>query len=125
LPFDPRQARAASVIAGIASSIAGSAQSASRNFETGFHASAVNVGALQQALERGLARFRVEQRDERWDEIGAWIQRVIAAWVQRRKLVSVDRAGDAIHVAIETQDDLGYYRYAFDVFPRRSKDRAT
>jgi hypothetical protein len=89
------------------------------NLSTGFHASAVDVGRLQAALEDGLRRFDDAQLESRWHEIFDWICRVARSWVQRGKQVRIERRQAGIHLHLETQDDLGYYKYEFDVFPRR------
>jgi hypothetical protein len=89
------------------------------NLSTGFHASAVDVGRLQVALERGLARFDDAQLETRWDEVFNWIRRVVRAWVQRSKRMRIERRQAGIRIELETQDDFGYYEYGFDVFPRR------
>jgi hypothetical protein len=93
------------------------------NLSIGFYASAVDVGRLQTALERGLARFDEGQLEERWDELFDWIQRVARSWVQRCKRMRIERCPKGIRVELETQDDFGYYEYGFDVFPRRARKR--
>ena len=113
------------MISSLAAEVTSAAQTAGPNFATGFYASAVNAGKLQATLERGLSRFSIEQRDARWkDKIFPWILRVLATWVQRRKHVAIERVDDGIHIELETQDDLGYYRYMFDVFPLRELRKA-
>jgi hypothetical protein len=89
------------------------------NLSTGFHASAVDVGRLQAALEHGLARFDESQVETRWDELFGWIRRVTRSWVQRCKRMRIERHQSSIRIELETQDDLGYYEYRFDVSPRR------
>ena len=76
-------------------------------------------------LAASRSRFSPEQRDARWnDELFPWILRVLATWVQRRKHVAIERVAEGIHIELETQDDLGYYRYMFDVFPLREVRKA-
>jgi hypothetical protein len=89
------------------------------NFSTGYYASAVDLGALQTALSRGVARLDAVQVEERWDEVLDWMRRVLRAWVQRYKHLEIERHSSGIRVEMETQDDHGYYTYAFDVFPGR------
>jgi len=89
------------------------------NFVEGFPASAVNVGQLQEAIERGLRRFTGENLVARWDDVFGWLLRVLRSWVQRSKHIKIKRVEQAIRIEIRTQDDLGYYEYAFDVFPDR------
>jgi len=48
-----------------------------------------------------------------------WIRRVCRAWVQRCKRLRIERRRTGIRIELETQDDLGYYEYGFDVFPKR------
>lgn len=119
LPADRRQSNSAHTIRAIAG-IAGSEMDVSGpNLSTGFYASAVDVGRLQAALEHGLARFDETQLETRWDEIFDWIRRVARTWVQRCKRMRIERRQIGIRIELETQDDLGYYEYGFDVFPRR------
>jgi hypothetical protein len=89
------------------------------NFATGFYASAVDLGRLQAALGRGIARLNMAQVEARWDEIRTWMSGVLRAWVQRYKMVHIERRETGVHVRLETQDDRGYYSYEFDVFPGR------
>jgi hypothetical protein len=89
------------------------------NFATGFHASAVDLGRLQVALGRGIGRLDMVQVESRWDEIRTWMRGVLRAWVQRCKMLHIERLETGIHVKLQTQDDRGYYSYEFDVFPGR------
>ena len=109
----------ARVIGTIDSAARGTMQVRSANLTSGFPASAVDIGKLQAALERGLTRFDQAQLEARWSEIFQWIASVIGAWVQRRKELKIERRETGIRIELMTQDDLGYYRYGFDVFPRR------
>lgn len=95
------------------------------NLSSGFHASAVDLGRLQSTLQRGLTRFDQVQLEARWEEIFDWIRRVLRSWVQRCKSMRIERHDDAIYIELETQDDRGYYSYAFDVFPRRRRASPT
>jgi hypothetical protein len=72
-------------------------------------------------MERGLRRFTGQQIADRWDEVFAWLLRVVDRWAQRRKRVKIERLGDGIRVELQTQDDLGYYEYGFDVFANRAE----
>jgi len=69
LPADPRQSSTARIINAIAGVAESSMGVSGANLSTGFHASAVDVGRLQVALERGLTRFDENQLETRWDEI--------------------------------------------------------
>jgi hypothetical protein len=89
------------------------------NLVEGFPASGVNPGVLQQTMERGLRRFTGELMTERWDDIFDWSLRFLHRWVQRTKRIKLERFESGIRIELQTQDDLGYYDYAFDVFPER------
>ena len=39
-------------------------------------------------------------------------------WIQRTKQLTMKLCPTGIAVEIETQDDLGYYRYCFDIMLR-------
>jgi len=116
---DPRQSSSAHVIGAIAGIARGTMNVSGPNLSTGFHASAVELGRLQSVLERGLARFDDAQLEARWNEVFDWIRRVARSWVQRCKKMHIERRELGIRIELETQDDLGHYEYAFDVFPRR------
>ena len=63
-------------------------------------------------------RFR--PREVRWrPRVFSWMRRLLRSWVQRCKLVKIERQELGIRVELETQDDQGYYKYGFDVFPRK------
>ena len=70
-------------------------------------------------LEQELSRVSPEQQEARWDELRRWILQLLRTWVQRCKMLRVERRGSGIYVEQQTQDDLGYYTCTFDVFPRR------
>jgi hypothetical protein len=90
------------------------------NSTLGFRASAVDLGAIQTLLNDGLARLSMAQVHQRWEEdVKRWISAALRAWIQRCKEMSFQLADNGVHVSIETQDDHGYYRYEFDVFPGR------
>src|SRR6266542_2949665 len=92
------------------------------NTSAGFRASAVDVGVLQDILEGAIAHFEMAQVQERWDEdLFDWMRQVILSWVQRCKAVQMRLEENGVRISIETQDDRGYYRYEFDVFPGRAK----
>ena len=112
LGADSRQAGSAQLIGRISELVTGHAEGRGPNLTTGYHASAVDIGKVQRALEDGLRRFDDTALEARWSVLRAWIQRV--------KMMRVERAGGGIRVELETQDDLGYYTYGFDVFPRRT-----
>jgi hypothetical protein len=119
LPADPRQSGSAHTIGAIAGIAGSEMHIRGPNLSTGFYASAVDIGRLQAALEHGLARFDETLLETRWNEIFDWIGRVARTWVQRCKGMRIERRQMGIRIELETQDDLGYYEYGFDVFPRR------
>jgi hypothetical protein len=126
LGADPRQRRTSTILSNLGGQLAGGgAGVATANMSSGYFAASVNVGALQAALEAGLARFTMPIVSDRWAEVRPWIEGVLYAWSQRLKESRVELRENGIRVAIKTQDDLGYYDYAFDVFPGRSKDDAS
>jgi len=123
-PQDPRQQQTRRILGGIARAAQSQLVLAGPNLVKGFPASAVDLGRLKTALERGVHRLDAEQVAERWDEVFAWMRRLIAAWVQRYKMLKIVQRGGGIRVEIQTQDDHGYYDYAFDVFPGRTTQAA-
>lgn len=121
LGVDTRQASSAKLLGRISALVAPSAEVGGPNLTTGYHASAVDIGKLQGVLEDGLRRFDDAAVEVRWsDELAPWIRTVLRAWIQRVKMMRVELAGEGIRVELETQDDLGYYSYGFDIFPRRT-----
>lgn len=81
----------------------------------GFAASAVDLGRLQLALGPVLARLDATQTEARWPEVLEWIRGVLVAWVQRIKRMKIVRFANGVRIELQTQDDLGYYDYGFDV----------
>lgn len=118
---DPRQTNTARILGVFADAASPTHQVSGANLSTGFPAASVDLGRLQQALEDGLARFDAAQLEARWPKLNGWIHSVLGAWVQRRKMVKIERREKGIRIELETQDDLGYYTYGFDVFPSRKK----
>ena len=99
---------------------------ATANTSRGFPAAAVDLGRLQEELEAGLRRLDMKQVRARWGEdVSTWMVRLLMTWVQRCKMVRFRLRRQGINVRLETQDDRGYYRYEFDVFPGRGRDAAT
>jgi len=118
-PPDARQQQTSRVLGNIARAVQSEMVLAGPNLIKGFPASGVDLGRLKDALERGVQRLNAEQVADRWDEFQGWMRRVIAAWVQRYKMLKFKRFESGIRVEMQTQDDYGYYEYAFDVFPKR------
>ena len=124
-PPDARQTRSARIIGNIAEQIAQTGMEvAGPNLVSGYHASAVNLGQLQQTLEHGLSRFDHERLTARWAEVLGWINEILVTWIQRPKETCVELKEKGIRIELTSQDDLGYYDYAFDVFPTRGKARS-
>ena len=93
---------------------------ASIDIVSGFHAARVDLADLKAALETCIAEFTMDQLRTRWeDDVCALMQQVIGSWVQRRKEVRLRLRDNGIRVEMQTQDDMGYYNYGFDVFPGR------
>jgi len=117
---DPRQQNTEKILGNLASALAGEAIVRPAHM-SGFRASAVDIGAIQEMLARGIALFDMAAVRERWDDdLRTWFGDVILTWVQRCKLIHMELADNGIRIKIETQDDRGYYTYEFDVFPGRS-----
>ena len=121
LSEDPRQLRVARIVGAVTKVVQTSMEVRGPNLVRGFHASNVDLGRLQHALERGLSRFDDTQIEARWSEVFDWTRRVIGAWVQRYKKLKIVRFEKGIRIELRAQDDLGYYDYAFDVFPHRGR----
>jgi hypothetical protein len=119
-PPDERQAQTRQIIGGLAGAVEADVQVAGPNLTTGFCASSVDLGRLQAELHQGMARLNAAQLEERWDEVFSWVHRLLRAWVQRCKLMKIERKELGIRIELETQDDHGYYKYEFDVFPRKT-----
>jgi len=49
----------------------------------------------------------------------------ILTCIQRCKEMNFEFAEHGIRITLETQDDYGYYTYAFDVFPGRTQNDET
>lgn len=121
-PPDQRQAAFHGITGRLAEQITGAVADdfgfATANTVTGFPASAVDLGRLREALESGIAAFDSALVHERWDiDVSRWLRATVLRWIQRCKSIRLDKRERGIRVEIETQDDHGYYQYAFDVFP--------
>ena len=89
---------------------------------TGYRASAVDLGHLQALANEAFGLLTMEQVRERWKEdIFPWLHDFLRGWVQRRKWVHFDLGESGIHILLETQDDHGYYKYEFDIFPGKRR----
>lgn len=57
----------------------------------------------------------------RWDrDLRDWLCTSLPRWIQRTKQITTKLHKNGISVEIETQDDLGYYRYGFDLMLREA-----
>src|SRR5579883_3051114 len=90
---DPRLRRSRQVIGRVAELASSEMAVAGPNFATGFHAAGVDLGRLKDVLERGVRDFTPAQIGDRWDEVRDWMRRAIRQWVQRYKLLNIERAG--------------------------------
>jgi hypothetical protein len=116
---DPRQRHTNHFLSGIITALAGETVIRPARM-SGFRASAVDVGAIQEMLGRGIALLDMAGVRERWDDdLRTWMDDVILAWVQRCKFIHMELEETGITITIETQDDCGYYTYEFDVLPGR------
>ncbi len=123
---DPRQRTFEAIVGAMAGPLSRRGRVGVANVARGFPASAVDLGAIQTALQRGVARLDMKQVRARWSaDLFAWMRRVVLTWVQRCKLLQFRLRPRGIHVRMETQDDDGYYCYAFDVFPGKVARRRT
>ena len=83
---------------------------------TGFPASAVDLGRLQTELERAFAGWSSKEIRSRWrSDVFPWISQFTRAWVQRRSILRAKPILSGIRIGLDTKDDLGYYRYVFEV----------
>jgi hypothetical protein len=115
---DERQQVFHRIIGGLAGGMSDQGQVATANTAAGYRASAVDLGALQILLSAAIVRFDITQVQDRWKEdLFDWMRRAVLTWVQRCKMLRMTIEEHGIHFVLQTQDDHGYYRYEFDVFP--------
>jgi len=119
--LDPRQQTFRQVLGGLADGLSlVPVEDAKPRYRTGYPASAIDLGRLQDALASGIQAFSMADIEARRSEVIEWFLATLRGWVQRRKGAAIDVRANGIHVRVETQDDHGYYTYEFDVFPGRS-----
>jgi len=120
-PPDDRQRTYTQIIGNLTDALSGQmGATSSSGVETGYRASAVDLGALQDILSAAIVHFDMEQVRARWSEdLFEWMRAALAVCVQRRKAIRFDLEENGVHVTLDTQDDRGYYRYEFDIFPGR------
>ncbi len=122
LPPDERQAVFSRIAGGIVDAVGEGFEVGVANTASGYPASAVDVGRLKATLESGLEGFGMELLRQRWDDdVAHWLRGTIRSWVQRCKLIRLDKEDEGVRVEIETADDHGYYTYGFDVFPGKKQ----
>lgn len=118
---DRRQRRAAAILRNLRGQLDGML-SRGANLETGYPAARVDLGALQSMLEQSLAGFDMAALRERWEvDVRRFFEETLEAHVQRMKELDLQCRDQGIHISFRTQDDFGWYTYAFDVFPDRSE----
>lgn len=116
--MDMRQDQFRRIVGNLGAAIGGHGALGTANVQSGYPASAPDVGRLKDALERGLARFDMVQVRARWDDdVFDWLRLTVKAWVQRCKMLRIRPRVNGVQIRLLTQDDHGYYRYEFDVFP--------
>jgi len=118
LPPDQRQQTFERIAGALTAQIDDEAGVKVANTARGYYASAVDLGALQEILGNAIERFDMTEVRDRWShDVFAWFRRSILSCVQRCKEITFDLEENGIRISLETQDDRGYYRYEFDVFP--------
>lgn len=123
---DERQTTFARIIGGLASQLSNAEVFVSpANVATGYRASALDLGRIQEEIEGALELFDMEQVRSRWDDdLFIWLRRMLLTWIQRCKYLHFDTDGEkGIHIEVQTQDDRGYYEYHLDVFPGRGSTK--
>lgn len=120
LPPDPRQQKFSGVMDGLTRSLGEATRVQVANTSTGFYASAPDLGRLQTELHVAVARFDIDAMKHRWNtDLRAWVVDFVFSWVQRGKELQFDWSESGVRLRLGTQDDAGYYDYAFDVSPGR------
>ena len=114
---DPRQETFHRIVGNLQGQL-GAGTTVAANTDSGYRASAVDLGHLQEILGDAIRLFDMKAVNDRWeDDLGEWFRRTVVAWIQRLKSADFSIKDNGIHVTMETQDDRGYYQYEFDVFP--------
>lgn len=112
---DPRQGLLRHVAQAFHRAQADQVSVSASNTTSGFRASAADLGALQDLIRTGLAGLDEGELDAEWDEVEKYVKRVVRTWVQRVKRARVAHEGLKVRVELVTQDDRGFYDYAFEV----------
>lgn len=117
-PQDPRQAGFREILGNLGS--ATGLDLRGPNLQTGFRASAVDLGRLQELLEQPLRGLAMDELRRRWkDDLLPAAEKTVLGGVQRVKELRFEVRDNGVNVQLQTQDDRGYYRYSFDIFPGR------
>lgn len=118
---DPRQLQSRRTLGNTSAGMGRRSAGPRPNLDTGFAAASVDLGRLQTILEDVLANLTAEAVVARWaNELEDTLQAIILEWVQRVGKLELSTHESGLRVHIETQDDFGYYQYAFDVFPGKN-----
>jgi len=90
------------------------------NLTHGMGAASVNLARLQELLEGIMSALTVAEMGARWeDDVRESLQDALLEWVQRVDAFELEAHESGARVSFQTQDDFGYYQYAFDAFPGR------
>jgi len=93
------------------------------NLTHGMAAARVDLARLQELLEGIMADLTVAEMTARWDDdVREALQDALLEWVQRVDAFELEAHESGARVSIQTQDDFGYYQFAFDAFPGRGLD---
>lgn len=118
---DPHQSRFHGIVGALSDATREWGSVSLTNLVTGYHASAAALGVIKQAHEQALADFDMRSARDRWDQdLRSWLSESLVRWIQRTKQITFELRANGIAVEIETQDDLGYYRYGFDLMLREA-----
>jgi hypothetical protein len=117
---DPRQLRSRNIIRSTTAQLGRRGGGPVVNLETGWGAAGVNLGELQDLLEKLISSLDHPSLMQRWeDEVDDHLTSAIFQWVQRVKELEMMVEDEGVHIELITQDDHGAYAYHFDVFPGR------
>lgn len=124
-PLDERQATFRRIIGNITGELFQQEGEAVVSTVTGFRASAVDVGQLQQMINDAISTWTMEMVRDRWEaDLFEWLHQLLSGWVQRCKHMRFEIDGKGIGIHLETQDDRGYYNYEFDAFPGKARPKS-
>lgn len=76
---------------------------------------------MQDLPEEPLRDLDRDQVRTRWsEELYPFAEKTVLRWVQRVKELQFEVRETGVHVRMQTHDDRGCYRFAFDIFPGRA-----